>query len=262
MKSGHGVKRIAAFLGASLAILACLGVAVVSIGQTESPNLQGKWLEFDLPDDPSITGVIVGYFASGERVPAFSFEVPRSRIEKSAGGSMRIPLVVGTLPAGQTYTIRLRTIAGARRSPWSEPSGTFVVPTEAVNPIGVPIAANDRPGRPPRSAVTALEQDPESAKRLSAKFPNVDLSEAAKGYRTLLDLAADLFAADSLKVPFGDIKKLTAGAGNRNLQQAIATLKPKANAKAEVRRARDEARRLLRDPKARSPRKGGTNADR
>jgi hypothetical protein len=244
----HGyAKRIAVYLGASLAALACVALAVAWTGRAESPTLQGKWLEFDLPDDPSITGVVVGYFASGEKAPAFSFEVPRSRIEKSASGSMRIPLVVGTLPAGQTYTIRLRTIAGGRRSPWSEPSGSFVVPADPVDPVGVPVAANDRPRRPPQSAVSALEHDAESRKRLSNKFPKIDVMDAATGYRTIRDLATDLFAADNLEVPFAELKKLTAGAGNRNLAKAITVLKPKADAKREARRALSQARSLLRN---------------
>ena len=210
-----------------------------------------QFLEFDMPGDTSgVTAFIVGYFAPGERGPAFSFEVPRARVESRKPGSMRIPLIVGPLPAGQTYTIRLRTVAGGRQSAWSAPSGSFTVPSNVTSEVGIPVPSAGRSAaarpRAARTALSELEKDPALVKRLSAEFPDLDLTKAAAGYRSVRDLAADLFAAGNLNVPFADLKKLTADAGNRNLERAIASLKPRANARAEARRARGQARTLLR----------------
>lgn len=223
--------------------------ATVQSGETP------KFLEFDIPGDTSaVTAFIVGYFAPGEKVPAFSFEVPRSRVESPKPGSMRVPLIVGPLPAGQTYTIRLRTVAGGSQSSWSGPSGSFTVPANPVSPVGNPIPAPaDTPGaeralRPERTRKTAaaeLEQDPELKKRLVKEFPGIDLVSAATGFRTVPDLATALFAAGNLKIPFAEIKKLTAEAGNRDVRKAIAKLKPGVDARAEARRARAQARAVI-----------------
>lgn len=255
--------------------LACCGVAAVAAGgafllmsgdggaqSTTAPSgptqPAPRFLEFDMPGEASaITAFIVGYFVPGEKVPAFAFEVPRSGVEPTTPGSVRIPVIVGSLPAGQTYIIRLRTVAGGRQSAWSAPSGSFTVPPNAGSSLGKPVAATaDRPGderarreRPARSAVSALERDPELKKRLAKEFPDVDLVKAATGFRTVPDLATALFAASNLKVPFAEIKKLTAEAGNRNFQKAIAKLKPGADARAEARRARNQARQTLGDPR-------------
>ena len=51
--------------------------------------------------------------------------------------------------------------------------------------------------------------------------------------------------ASNLDVPFPELKKLTADAGNRDFAKAIATLKPGVNAKAEEQKAIKQSRQTF-----------------
>jgi hypothetical protein len=247
------VRRVVRWCGIGAGV-ACAALLYSGQGRAQSatatsaaqPSAPPRHLAFDLEGDTSaITAFIVGYFSSGEKTPAFSFEVPRARVESITPRTMRIPLIVGSLPEGQTYEIRLRTVVREQQSAWSTPSGSFTVPPNATSSVGIPLNPRGRSVRPARSAVQDLESAPALSNRLSSKFPEVEVMKAATGFRSVQDLAAALFAASNLRIPFAEIKKLTADKGNRNLQRAIETLKPRANGTVEARRARNQARRFL-----------------
>jgi hypothetical protein len=248
-------------------LIGALGVVGVIVFASRTggaqPPTSGSSLEFNVPagDGSKITAVVVGYFVPGEKAPAFAFEVPRSQVVMPRAGVMRVPLIVSKLPPGQTYEVRLRTVVGRQRSAWSESSGTFKVPEDGGAPAttaAVPEASTKRSKEKPtprktsgRSAVTELKNNPELGGRLGKQFPGVDLGEAATGFRTVRDLGATLFVAANLKIPFQDLKRLTADKGNSDLRRAIATLKPDVDASAETQRALKQSRQAFRVSKKR-----------
>ena len=241
--------------------LIALLVLVSSSGQAQSPQSTspGRWLEFDVAKNAALTAVVVGYFVPGQVDPVFSFEVPRAKLESPRAGVLRVPLIVAKLPAGQSYEVRLRTVNRRQRSGWSEPSGHFTVPEDGGAP-DVAIAVPDAPPKraedrtPPtrktggRSAVNELKDNPELNAKLSKQFPGIDPAKAAEGFRTVRDLGVALFLAANLKIPFEEVKRLTADAGNRDFIGAITKLKPGVDARAEEQRALKESRQALRAP--------------
>jgi hypothetical protein len=240
----------------------CLVVAMAGSGAAQS-SPPGRWLEFDVAGGANITGVVVGYFVPGQREPAFSFEVPRSKLESPRAGVLRVPLIVSKLPPGQSYEVRLRVLSRRQRSGWSESSGQFTVPDDGGAPaspiVATPVPASKRsPNQTAprnaggRSALNELKNNPELGAKLSKQFPGIDPTKAAEGFRTVRDLGVALFIASNLKVPFEDVKKLTADAGSRDFIKAIAKVKPDVDARAEEQRATRQSRQLMRAP-AKSP---------
>jgi hypothetical protein len=233
--------------------LACALAAVSGIGGAQAPET-GRWVEFEVTNGPStITGFVVGYFVPGKSEPAFEFRVPRARAQLSRPGIMRFSLIQGALPAGSTFVVRIQTVMGPKSSEWSAPSEPFTV--SAADAVA---GANAPPAEPPggrargpaaaRSAAGDLDRDPALRARLSKLFPDQDLAKAAVGFRAVRDLVAALHVASNLKIKFEEIKRLTADAGNRNLQKAIARLRPDVDAKAEARRAQRQSREVLTAP--------------
>jgi hypothetical protein len=230
--------------------LACALAAVSGVGGAQSPET-GRWVEFEVADEPStITGFRVGYFMPGKPDPAFVFRVPRARAQQSRPGVMKLPLIQGALPAGETFTVRIQTVMRSRASAWSPPSEAFTVSSAEAVP-----GANALPAEPPggrargragtRSAAADLDRDPALRARLSKLFPDQDMAKAAVGFRAVPDLVAALHVAANLKIPFAEIKRLTAEAGNRNLQKAIAQLRPDVDPRAEAQRAHRQTRQAL-----------------
>jgi hypothetical protein len=230
--------------------LACALAAVSGIGGAQAPE-SGRWVEFEVADEPStITGFIVGYFVPGKPEPAFVFRVPRARAQQSRPGAMKFPLILGALPAGETFAVRIQTLMGPKSSEWSAPSEPFTVSAAEAVPGADALKAEPPGGRArgraaARSAAADLDRDPALRARLSKLFPDQDMAKAAVGFRTVRDLVAALHVASNLKIPFAEIKRLTADAGNRNLQKAIARLRPDVDARAEVRRAQRQSREVL-----------------
>ena len=77
--------------------------------------------------------------------------------------------------------------------------------------------------------------------RLAALVPaGMSADEACGGFKSVAECAATLHASQNLGIPFPDLKsRVTSG---KNLGAAIHDLKPEAKAKAEVRRAEEQAR--------------------
>jgi hypothetical protein len=69
--------------------------------------------------------------------------------------------------------------------------------------------------------------------------PGMTTQEACTGFKSVKECAAALHASQNLNIPFADLKgKVT---GGQRLGAAIHTLKPEANARAELKRAEGQA---------------------
>lgn len=107
-----------------------------------------------------------------------------------------------------------------------------------------PISGNSSATSPPNS-MAANSAEPNT--RLSALLPQgMSSKEACSGFKTPSECAAALHASQNLNIPFADLKAKVA-AGER-LEAAIHALKPDAQAKAEARRAEQQARSDLQSP--------------
>jgi hypothetical protein len=209
----------------------------------ESHQAADRWLEFDLPDDATaITAFEVGYFRAGQSDPVYTFEVPRSQVQSTSERTVRVRLSLGDLSPGERFELRVRSIGGERRGSWSDPSGELVVPDPA--PARPKPEKRPRTPRAARTAQTELDADPALKHRLTAAFPGVELSKAAVGYQSVRDLAAALYAASNLKIPFKDVRRLTVDE-RWNLRKAIVTLRPQVDAKAESRKALSQSLQLV-----------------
>ena len=83
--------------------------------------------------------------------------------------------------------------------------------------------------------------------RLAAIVPaGMSAQEACAGFRSVEECVATLHVSQNLSIPFPDLKsKVTGGA---KLGASIHQLKPDANAKAELRKAEEQARSDVRSP--------------
>ena len=83
---------------------------------------------------------------------------------------------------------------------------------------------------------------------LAALVPaGMSTDEACTGFNSVKDCAASLHASQNLNIPFGDLKaKVTGGQG---LGAAIHSLKPDANARAEVKKAQGQAQDDVHGPR-------------
>lgn len=257
-------RRLFSWLRLAAVGLMCVVTSASRIGGAQTPD-GGRWIEFDVKEQGSaINGFVVGYFGPGKSEPAFVFRVPSARAQPTRRGVVRLPLINGAVPAGGTFVMRIQTVVGRMQSEWSEPSPSFTVSaSEAQAAAKVTPEKTSRktsrsqtPGtRSGGSAADALDRNPALRDRLSALFPGRNLAQDAVGFREVRDLVAALNAATNLKIPFEEIKRLTAGAGSLNLEKAIAQLRPGADGKAAARRAQRQARRTLIDTrKKQSPR--------
>jgi hypothetical protein len=118
--------------------------------------------------------------------------------------------------------------------PSNEPSASSPDPSTTA-PSGSPEAATSS------ASSAALASPAEQNTRLAAAVPpGMSAQEACGGFKSISECATTLHAAQNLNIPFGDLKsKVT---GGQNLAAAIHDLQPGANAKAEVRRAEEQAR--------------------
>ena len=92
----------------------------------------------------------------------------------------------------------------------------------------------------PRSESPAAAQSSSSGTHLAELVPpGMTTQEACTGFKSVKECAAALHASQNLNIPFADLKgKVT---GGQRLGAAIHTLKPEANARAEVKRAEGQA---------------------
>jgi len=73
---------------------------------------------------------------------------------------------------------------------------------------------------------------------------------ASKGFGEVKEFVATVRAAKNLGVPFLELKSKMADGSSKELQKAIHQLKPDADAKAEVKKANDQAKQDIKESKA------------
>ncbi len=106
--------------------------------------------------------------------------------------------------------------------------------------------ANSRP-----SPETELKFNNKLADKLKTLLPqDTDPHVASKGFAELKEFVATVRAAKNLNVPFGELKSKMADGSSKELQKAIHTLKPDADAKAEVKKATEQAKQDIKESKA------------
>lgn len=142
----------------------------------------------------------------------------------------------------------------------SSPAGQAAQPGDPADPAMQPRAQqavpSDEPPTPPpasdpsRAAAMSSDSDPvaaaearagSSGTRLAAALPaGMSATEACMSFKSQLQCATTLYAAQNLNLSFADLKsRVTEG---EQLGAAIHELKPDADARSEVRRAQDQAR--------------------
>lgn len=117
-------------------------------------------------------------------------------------------------------------------------------PAQQALPSNEPTTAG--PSRDPSGAGNpSIDPDPEASARahgtrLASALPaGMSASQACSGFRNEMQCATALHAAQNLDIPFADLKsRLNNG---EKLDAVIRTLKPAADARAEVRRAEEQA---------------------
>jgi hypothetical protein len=88
------------------------------------------------------------------------------------------------------------------------------------------------------------------AEKLTTLLPlNFDPHVAAKGFVDLKDFVATVRAANNLSIPFGDLKHNMKDGSSGELREAIHKLKPEVDAKAEVKKAQEQARQDIKESK-------------
>jgi hypothetical protein len=103
-----------------------------------------------------------------------------------------------------------------------------------------PQAMSPQQGMPQQTEPPAATEPAPPANHLAALVPEgMTTQEACAGFKSVKDCAAALHVSQNLNIPFADLKgKVT---GGQRLGAAIHTLKPEANARAEVKRAEGQA---------------------
>jgi hypothetical protein len=150
-----------------------------------------------------------------------------------------IALAVPALGYAQNASPALQAAQpGAGADPAIQPAARQGLPSEE------PTTA--APARDPSSAGNpSIDPDPEASarmhgSRLAAALPaGMSASEACSGFKSEMQCATALHAAQNLDIPFADLKsRLNNG---EKLDAVIRTLKPASDARGEVRRAQEQA---------------------
>jgi len=89
-----------------------------------------------------------------------------------------------------------------------------------------------------------LSQAPMVMARIRPLLPNgIDPSRAASGFGDLGEFISTLHVSDNLNIPFHELKVRVTGPDGKSLGDAIRELRPTADSGAEIRRAREQAKR-------------------
>lgn len=114
---------------------------------------------------------------------------------------------------------------------------------------------SDRSSRPETSRDTSrtenkktpselLQQNTKLASRLQGLLPEgANLQDAANGFKNLGQFVAAVHVSHNLGISFDQLKATMIGPPPRSLGQAIHTLKPDADAKAEAKKAKKQAKK-------------------
>ena len=102
-----------------------------------------------------------------------------------------------------------------------------------------------------RTPAEHLAQSPKLSSKLQGLFPaGTNLTQQSQGFKNLGDFVSAAHVAHNLNIPFADLK--TRMATGQSLGDAIHALKPDADHRAEERKAREQARKDLREAESRS----------
>ena len=223
-------------------------------------------LEFDLPELPggsqaggttsqNIRGFVVGYFPENAVEPRIVVEVERDRAEIRNHGGVRITLPPADIPAG-IYILRARIRGPLLDSDWSTPSPPFRI----VEP-GANSARRPRPRLSGTDTADAAPPQLQLTPRLSAAVipllpKDVDLADATRGFRKPVQFVAMVLAARNLKIALPELKAtmFPASAKPRTLGSALVVLRPEIDAKAEARKASQQAKAFVRENREGKPR--------
>ena len=114
--------------------------------------------------------------------------------------------------------------------------------------IGRPESKRDS-GQP--SLSEHLAQSPKLSSKLQGFFPaGTNLAHEAEGFKNLGDFVSTAHVSHNLGIPFGDLK--TRMMNGQKLGDAIHQLKPDVNYRAEEKKAREQARKDLREAESNS----------
>jgi len=102
----------------------------------------------------------------------------------------------------------------------------------------------------PKSSTDILAQNTKLSSQLGELLPaGTDVQRAAAGFKNLGQFVAAVHVAHNLGIPFDELKAKMTGLGSENLGKAIKSLRPKADAKAEAKKAKRQAKQDIRQAK-------------
>ncbi|HWR16429.1 MAG TPA: hypothetical protein VN577_16520 [Terriglobales bacterium] len=94
-----------------------------------------------------------------------------------------------------------------------------------------------------QSPDTILSKDTKLSSNLEKLLPSgTTAQQACSGYRNLGQCVAAIHVSNNLGIPFADLKAKTTGSSSLELGKAIHELKPEADAKAEMKKAKSQAK--------------------
>jgi hypothetical protein len=121
------------------------------------------------------------------------------------------------------------------------------------NGMGSEMSGNHGPGGHPNTAAASgktasdlLTQNTKLSSNLEKLLPGgMSAQQACAGFKNLGQCVAAIHVSHNLDIPFADLKAKMTGSGSESLGKAIGDLKPSANAKAESKKAQQQANQDL-----------------
>lgn len=152
-------------------------------------------------------------------------------------------LVVAVLFAG---TLLVAQRAGSTRSGGGA-GGTTSTP--GIGSVGIPSSAPE--GTTTRSSNTELKINEKLTAKLKTLLPQgSDPQYLSKGFTELKDFVTTVRASNNLGVPFPDLKHKMIDGSAKALEKAIHELKPDIDAKAETKKAGEQAKQDIKESKS------------
>ncbi len=102
---------------------------------------------------------------------------------------------------------------------------------------------SNRPGDAGKQSMDhALAPDSKLSQKLDSLLPSgTNAQQACQGFKNLGQCVAAIHVAHNLDIPFADLKSKVTGSASESMGKAIHDLKPDANAKAEEKKAKEQA---------------------
>jgi len=181
-----------------------------------------------------------------ERPADFVQSAKQSIFLKSNSGGLRIMRITKALILIFAVFLFGTTLQAQRGRGSGGGMGTMSTP--GIGGIGIP--ASSSPETTTRTTYSELQFNDKLADKLKTLLPQgVDPHQASKGFLELKEFVTTVRAANNLKVPFGELKHKMADGSSKELQKAIHELKPDADAKAEMKKAGEQAKQDIKESK-------------